>query len=66
MGAVYMAQAGYNPRASIELWKRLGDYHRIHGGQQPEFLRTHPHDDSRIEALEAFMPVALRFYASSK
>ena len=66
MGAVYMAQACYNPRASIELWKRLGDYHRIHGGQQPEFLRTHPHDDSRIEALEAFMPVALRFYESSK
>ncbi len=66
MGAIYMAQAGYDPRASIELWKRLRDYHRINGGQHPEFLRTHPHDDSRIEALEAFMPVALRFYQSSK
>ena len=66
MGAVYMAKAGYDPRASIELWKRLRDYHEVNGGQHPEFLRTHPHDDSRIEALEAFMPVALSFYRRAK
>lgn len=66
MGAVYMAKAGYDPWASVELWKRLRDYHHINGGQHPEFLRTHPHDDSRIEALEDFMPVALRFYNREK
>lgn len=62
MGAVYMARAGYDPRASIELWRRLRNYHNLHGGQKPEFLRTHPQDHSRIEALEQFMPVALRHY----
>ncbi len=66
MGAVYMAKAGYDPHASIELWKRLRDYHEINGGQHPEFLRTHPQDDSRIEALEAFMPVAMRYYNADK
>ena len=62
IGAVYMAKAGYDPRAAIELWRRLRNYHNLHGGQKPEFLRTHPQDDSRIEALERFMPVALRYY----
>jgi predicted Zn-dependent protease len=59
MGAIYMARAGYDPRASIELWRRLRNYHNLHGGQKPEFLRTHPQDDSRIIALERFMPIAL-------
>ena len=60
MGAVYMAKAGYDPRASIELWKRLENYHNLHGGQKTEILRTHPQDTSRIQALERFMPIALQ------
>ena len=63
IGAIYMAKAGYDPRASIELWRRLENYHNLHGGQKPEFLRTHPQDASRIEALKKFMPIALRYYS---
>jgi len=62
IGAVYMAKAGYNPRLSIELWRRMQAYHLLHGKQKPEFLRTHPRDDTRISALEAFMPTAMKFY----
>lgn len=62
IGAIYMAKAGYDPRESIELWRRLRSYHTHHGGQKPEFLRTHPHDNSRILALERYMPVALKYY----
>ena len=63
IGAIYMAKAGYNPKASIELWRRLKNYHNLHGGQKPEFLRTHPQDESRIDALKEFMPIALRYYS---
>jgi predicted Zn-dependent protease len=62
IGAVYMAQAGYDPRQAIELWRRLAHHHMLQGDQKPEFLRTHPHDYSRIRALMDFMPVAMKFY----
>lgn len=62
MGAVFMAKAGYDPRKSVLLWRLLKSHHFHHGGQKPEFLRTHPHDETRIRALEGFMPVALRHY----
>lgn len=62
MGAVFMAQAGYDPRKSVLLWRMLKSYHFQHGGQKPEFLRTHPHDQARISALMDFMPVAMRHY----
>ncbi|MEJ6571438.1 MAG: M48 family metallopeptidase [Akkermansiaceae bacterium] len=62
IGAIYMAKAGYDPHISIELWRRLRSYHMRRGGQKPEFLRTHPHDDSRIIALKRYMPIAMRYY----
>ncbi|MCP5538053.1 MAG: M48 family metallopeptidase [Akkermansiaceae bacterium] len=66
IGAVYMAKAGYDPRVSIELWRRLLSYHTRRGGQKPEFLRTHPLDNARIRALEVFMPTALRYYSKHR
>ena len=62
MGAIFMAKAGYDPRKSIKLWRLLKNHHHHHGGQKPEFLRTHPHDKTRIQALENFMPIAMRHY----
>ncbi len=63
IGAVYMAKAGYDPRMSIELWRRLKAYHTRQGGQKPRYLRTHPLDGTRIKALKHFMPIALRYYS---
>lgn len=67
IGAIYMAKAGYDPRQSIELWRKLDKYHAEQGKKhKPEYLRTHPHDTSRIQALEDFMPVALKYYHAAK
>ena len=66
MGAIFMAKAGYDPRKSVLLWKLLKSHHFTHGNQKPEFLRTHPHDATRIKELEKFMPVAMRVYRASK
>jgi predicted Zn-dependent protease len=63
IGAIYMAQAGYDPTQAIKLWKKLESYHSEKNKKlKPEYLRTHPHDSSRIQALEDFMPVALKHY----
>ena len=66
IGAIYMAQAGYNPRQMIELWKRLSLYHTHHGNRKPEFLRTHPKDANRIRSLREFMPIAMKHYHKSR
>lgn len=62
MGAVYMAKAGYDPRESIRLWRRLESYRSLRGQRKPGFLRTHPPDKKRISELREFMPVALKYF----
>jgi predicted Zn-dependent protease len=59
MGLVFMAMAGYDPREAPEFWKRMSAM----GGQKPpEFLSTHPHDDTRIKDLNEYMDEALKHY----
>ena len=57
LGLTLMARAGYDPRASVETWKRMGQM--AGGGGTPEFLSTHPSHETRIEDLEALMPAAM-------
>ena len=63
IGSIYMARAGYDPRESIDLWRRFAAYRATSGGvSKIPFLSTHPTDDARIAALEAFMPRAMQDY----
>lgn len=67
LGLLYMARAGYNPQEAVEFWKRFSDYNaKKGGGSPPEFLSTHPIDDTRIAQLEKLMPEALREYQTAK
>jgi predicted Zn-dependent protease len=53
IGTIYMAEAGYDPREAIALWKNFESF----GGERPpEFLSTHPAPGSRIAELEELMP----------
>lgn len=63
MGAIFMARAGYDPRESIELWKRFAAW-RAQSAQKntPTFLSSHPLDDTRIAELQRYMPEALEDY----
>ena len=57
IGLTLMAIAGYNPAEAAELWKRMK---ANSGGQAPpEFLSTHPSNDSRIANLTALAPRAV-------
>jgi hypothetical protein len=63
LGLTLMAKAGYDPRASVETWKRM---QQLAGGAgTPEFLSTHPSHETRIQDLEALLPAALAEYEKS-
>lgn len=50
LGVRYMAAAGYDPRESLKFWEKMTDL----GSKRqkpPEFLSTHPSDETRIRVL---------------
>ena len=59
-GLEYMAKAGYDPRASIQLWKNMAENRE--GDEPAEFASTHPADDRRIYDLVSSMTPALVQY----
>jgi predicted Zn-dependent protease len=59
IGVFYMAEAGYDPRDAIALWRNVESFLRE---LPPEFLSNHPAPGARIEALETLMPEALAVY----
>jgi predicted Zn-dependent protease len=61
IGLTYMARAGYDPRAAVQLWQNFATYG---GDRPPEFLSTHPSPGSRIERLQKLMPKAMEIYRS--
>ena len=59
LGLIFMAMANYDPHGAIEFWQRMANT----GGQKPpEFLSTHPADETRVRNLENFLPEALKYY----
>lgn len=56
IGLQIMAIAGYDPTEAAELWKRMK---ANSGGQAPpEFMSTHPSNDTRIANLSSWAPLA--------
>jgi len=58
-GLIFSALAGYDPREAIAFWQRMST---AGGGSPPEFLSTHPSDETRLKKLEKFMPEAMKYY----
>jgi predicted Zn-dependent protease len=64
IGIILMAKAGYDPHASVELWKRM---QAAATGQRPsEWLSTHPSEATRIQQLEGWMPEAMKYYQPAR
>jgi len=59
IGLIYAAKAGYDPRAAIPFWQRM---EAQKSGTPPEFLSTHPSDNTRMRKLNALMPRAVQIY----
>ena len=60
IGLVLMARAGYDPHEAIGLWERMRAANK--GGQQAEWLSTHPADETRIENIRRWVPEAMKYY----
>jgi predicted Zn-dependent protease len=60
-GLIFAAMAGYDPREAIPFWERMS---AVGGAKPPEFLSTHPSDDTRMRKLKQFMPEALKYYTT--
>ncbi len=59
LGLVFMIMAGYNGAEAAEVWVRMSE--RAKGKKSPpQLLSTHPSNESRIQALRAYLPEAKR------
>ena len=60
LGLIFMAMAGYDPATAVEFWKRMS---AMKNGQvPPEFMSTHPADETRISDLKELLPKAMKYY----
>ncbi len=60
LGLIFMAMAGYDPRAALDFWKRMLAAEK--GPRPPELLSTHPSGRKRLENITRFLPEALKYY----
>jgi predicted Zn-dependent protease len=58
-GLYFAAMAGYNPQEAIPFWQRMS---AAGGAKPPEFLSSHPSDETRIAKIQSNMPQALKYY----
>ena len=56
IGLTLMARAGYDPRAAIPFWERMGKQEGK--SRPPEFLSTHPASETRIADIKKYIPEA--------
>lgn len=61
VGLMYMAKAGYDPRAAVRIWERAASGRS--GGRSPlDMVSTHPNDANRMQALRELLPAAMAEY----
>ena len=65
LGLIYMAKAGYDPRAAISFWQRMEQVAEGRGNR-PQFLSTHPSHGTRIRQIEQWIPEAMQYYRPSQ
>lgn len=64
LGLVFMAMAGYDPNEAVTFWSRMA---AASGGQNPpEFMSTHPSDETRIANLNKLLPEAMGYYRQGR
>ncbi|MDB5948000.1 MAG: peptidase [Ramlibacter sp.] len=59
VGMELAARAGYDPRAAITLWKKMGQASK---GSPPQWLSTHPSGAARIAELQKNLPRVMPLY----
>ncbi len=61
LGLIYMAPAGYDPNATLSVWRKLVAYSKGRKGDIiPSILRTRPVDEQRIVNIQRHLPEVAR------
>lgn len=60
IGMALMAQAGYDPVATLELWERMRA--QASGTAPPEWLSTHPSYGTRVANIRKWLPEARSYF----
>ena len=63
MGVELAARAGYDPRAAISLWKKMGE---VGGSEPPKFMSTHPPRAERMRDLSVYSEKVMPLYQQAK
>jgi predicted Zn-dependent protease len=63
IGVELAARAGYDPRAAVTLWQKMG---KLGGGQPPKWLSTHPPHEERISDLREYSKKVMPLYTKAK
>ena len=64
LGLIFMAMAGYDPNQALTFWQHMAQQDK--GQSPPQFMSTHPSDESRIATIREELPEALRYYKKPK
>jgi len=65
LGLIFMAMAGYDPNEAPRFWQRMAALKK--GAAGPEFLSTHPSDETRINDLKRLVAEeAMQYYKPPK
>jgi predicted Zn-dependent protease len=65
IGLELAARAGYDPRAGLTLWKKMGAAAAAKDAP-PEFLSTHPADANRSATIQSLLPTVMPLYDAAK
>ena len=73
VGIELSARAGYDPRAAVNVWKKMQHVSsqgappgQAARGQPPQFMSTHPSHANRIKEIEANLPRVLPLYDAAR
>jgi predicted Zn-dependent protease len=64
LGLIFMAMAGYDPGGALIFWQRMAQ--QSQGQANPEFMSTHPSDQTRINKIRGEIPEAMKYYKKIK
>jgi len=62
IGQELMAKSGFNPKASVDLWRNMSKNSK---GAPPEFMSTHPSNETRINDLTRHLKKSQTMYQKS-
>lgn len=63
IGIELAARAGFDPRAAVTLWQKMQKEEKV---SPPQFLSTHPSNETRIQNLSALVPKVDHLYQLAK